>query len=161
MGSAAASCPLSLGATVLAPYLFTPAWLPGAAPHMLYPSRQKGSLSMASRRGPRVAGRTGRRAALPHWPLLALLCSAAGLGPGMMGQGLAGGGGPAGGHLQPASFHGGGQRLPQGHALQIRGSGRAAQGSGSILRPSAAASFELPTPLWSLYMLPEETVSTA
>lgn len=29
------------------------------------------------------------------------------------------------------------------------------------LRPSAAASFELPTPLWSLYMPPEETVSTA
>lgn len=31
----------------------------------------------------------------------------------------------------------------------------------SVLRRSAAASFELPTPLWSLYMPPEETVSTA
>lgn len=42
-------------------------------------------------------------------------------------------------------------------------SARGAQAARSGLRgpASAAASFELPTPLWSLYMPPEETVSTA
>lgn len=105
------------------------------------------------------ASQAGPAAEQPCLTGLCLLCSAptAGLQPAGRGGGLAGG--PAGGS-RPA-FSGGGRQLPQCHALQVQNSGSTAQGSGSSLRPTAAASFELPTPLWSLYMPPEETVSAA
>ena len=126
---------------------------PGAASHMLHLGRQRGSLAMAS-----LSRRLDRPQSSP-----ASLASARSALPPQRGSGRGWGGGwpgvPPGGS-QPA-FSRGGWQLPQCHALQVRSSGGTAQGAGSILRPSAAASFELPTPLWSLYMLPEETVSTA
>lgn len=153
MGPAAAYCPLVPWCHRAGPLPLHSCLAPGAAPHMLYPSRQQGSLSMASRRGS-----LSRR---PDWPpsspaSLASACSAvlpARLGPGL-GQGLARC--PAGAAYNlPPLLAGAGVCLC---AMLCRAG---AQGSGSILRPSAAASFELPTPLWSLYMPLEETVSTA
>lgn len=122
-----------------------------AGPHMLPLSRQQGSLAMACRRGPGVAGRPGHRAALPHWPPDSAL--PAQQGSAGLGWGLAGGSfGTA--HSLPFLVVGASGCL---RAMLCRSGLRAR----SVLKPSAAASFELPTPLWSLYMPPEETVSTA
>ena len=93
----------------------------------------------------------GRRVAVPHWPLLALQRGSS------RRLGLAGG--PAV-RLTPCLLSRGPAAAPvpcsAGPGLRQHHSGL------GIHSPLwAAASLELPTPLWSLYMLPEETVSTA
>ena len=158
MGPAAASCPLV-------------PWCHRAGPLPLHSClTPRGSSSHALPQpsaGQPVHGlQEGSPSRRLDWPpsspaSLVSACSAVLHSRAWAGGGAGAGQGSCRGCLQPASFPSRGQRLPQCHALQVRDSGSTAQGSGPILRPSAAASFELPTPLWSLYMLPEETVSTA
>lgn len=93
----------------------------------------------------------GRRVVLPHWPLLAPKRGSS------QGVGLAGG--PAV-WLTTCLLSRGQAAAPlpcsAGPGLRQHRSGLRVHS-----RLWAAASLELPTPLWSLYMLPEETVSTA
>lgn len=143
--------PPSLRATELAPYLFPPAGLPGQV-LTCFPS----AVSRAACPWP-PGGVPGSQAGpATEQPCLTGLADSAPpaqQGSAGLGWGLAGGSfGTA--HSLPFLVVGASGCL----RVMLCRSGLRAR---SVLKPSAAASFELPTPLWSLYMPPEETVSTA
>lgn len=138
----------------LAPYLVPPACFRGSCSHA-WPSA--GQPVHGLQEGSRVSGQPATQK--PCLTGLCRLCCARTVGLGRAGMGLA-----AGPPQLLTTCPLVRRRLVAASRPCCAGPdpGGTARGClASVPRPSAAASFELPTPLWSLYMPPEETVSTA
>lgn len=146
--------PPPLGTPELAPYLVPPACFRGSCSHA-WPSA--GQPVHGLQEGSRVSGQPATQK--PCLTGLCRLCCARTVGLGRAGTGLA-----AGPPQLLTTCPLVRRRLVAASRPCCAGPdpGGTARGClASVPRPSAAASFELPTPLWSLYMPPEETVSTA
>lgn len=146
--------PPPLGTPEPAPYLVPPACFRGSCSHA-WPSA--GQPVHGLQEGSRVSGQPATQK--PCLTGLCRLCCARTVGLGRAGTGLA-----AGPPQLLTTCPLVRRRLVAASRPCCAGPdpGGTARGClASVPRPSAAASFELPTPLWSLYMPPEETVSTA